>query len=170
MSDGVIAHVNIGCIGGGEAPTVLKATLGSCVGIALLWPQTGRAAMAHCLLPSSALAVDALHARAADIGPARCVDQAVPALLALLQVAPDRRRQLHAHLAGGAQMRGLALTRQSPGIGELNIRAARSALAAAGIRLVGEHVGGDTATTMTVDCTTMTASSCRIDGMAPSPR
>lgn len=159
---GAIVHVKIGHIECAGSPHTLKATLGSCVGIALLWPQAGRAALAHCLLPSSALAAKALHDRAADVGPARCVDQAVPALLALLDVPAGQRRQVQAHLAGGAHLRALASSLRSTGVGALNIRAAREALGAAGLRISGERVGGDLPIQIVVDCADLRVDSWQI--------
>jgi chemotaxis protein CheD len=170
MSSGAVLHVNIGCIACAEAPTVLKATLGSCVGIALMWPRMGKAALAHCLLPASDSVADAAHGRSADRGPARCVDEAVPALLAMLEVPSGQHSQLRAYLAGGAHMRGMPPSRQLPSVGELNVQAARLALALARIRLADEQVGGDKAMLVTVDCSTMNASSCRIEGIQPARR
>ena len=46
-------HVKIGELRRGRTGEVLKTTLGSCVGIAILWKARGRYALAHCLLAES---------------------------------------------------------------------------------------------------------------------
>jgi chemotaxis protein CheD len=124
----------------------LKATLGSCVGIGLLWRARQRCVLAHCLLPSapaqgvsSPFRVDA----SADASvSARYVGDTLPVLFQLLEV--DRRAygELEAVLVGGARLAKLGLGAAGQ-IGLHNIDAARLALTRAGLRVVLEQVGGE---------------------------
>lgn len=76
-------YVGIGEVVIGRTNAVLKATLGSCVGIAFFWNKGGVCGLAHCLLPESPKSV-------LSIG-VRYVDQAVPSLFALMQLCVFRR-------------------------------------------------------------------------------
>ena len=54
MSDpgeGDLAYVGMGEVRIGRRGEILRATLGSCIGIGVIWRQGGRCALAHCLLP-----------------------------------------------------------------------------------------------------------------------
>ncbi|WP_114240083.1 chemotaxis protein CheD [Dyella sp. C9] len=129
---------------GGSGQDILRATLGSCVGIGLLWRQQGRYALAHCLLPEAP-------ANAAAFG-AKYVSDAVPSLLSLLEVPASRIDQLEAVLAGGACMVTHATPPRHGLIGEQNARAAQRLLAAAGIRVVHQEVGGECGRQLLIDC------------------
>jgi chemotaxis protein CheD len=106
--------------------------LGSCVAIALHDPAAKVGALAHVLLPNSN-GVEGAH-------PARFADTAVPLLIRTLQ-----RHGAHgpyaAKLAGGAALFADVLAPQGR-VGERNVAAARAALAAAGIPIAAEDVGG----------------------------
>lgn len=106
--------------------------LGSCVVIALHDPAAKIGALAHVLLPESKGA-EGEH-------PARYADTAVPLLV----------RTLHRHgangpyaakLVGGAALFADILAPQGR-VGERHVTAARAALAAAGIAIAAEDVGG----------------------------
>ena len=70
-------NVHIGEVKIATSDTILRALLGSCVGVAILWPERNIFGLAHCLL-----------ARSPDkefkVG-ARYVDQAIYSLLSLNQ-------------------------------------------------------------------------------------
>lgn len=54
MSDEpIIIRVRIGQLAVERRPVILKATLGSCVGVAMLWHERGVYGLAHCLLPTA---------------------------------------------------------------------------------------------------------------------
>jgi chemotaxis protein CheD len=128
--------------GGGQ--DVLRATLGSCVGIGLMWRQLGRYALAHCLLPEAP-------PEAASFG-AKYVSDAVPSLLSLLEVPTARIDQLEAVIAGGACMVTHATPPRHGLIGEQNARVAQRLLASAGIRVVHTEVGGECGRQLLIDC------------------
>jgi chemotaxis protein CheD len=120
----------------GDAVLVTRG-LGSCVALALYDPAARVGGLAHLLLPSPELARD-------RDNPARFPGTAVPLLLAELAKLGARRERLTARLVGGASMFGGAergaLAPRPAAMGERNVAAAREALAAAGVPVVGEEV------------------------------
>lgn len=125
-------HVVMGDVKVARRGETLVALLGSCVAIAVLWRAGGRCALAHCLLPSAPGGLPRVSGR--------YVDQAVPSLLKLLgaeDVAPDA---LEVIVVGGASMLGPA--RIFSAVGKLNAAAARASVAAHGLRVTHEQVGG----------------------------
>jgi chemotaxis protein CheD len=128
----------------GQGNEVLRATLGSCVGIGLLWKQRGIYGLAHCLLPEAP-------EPSGGIG-AKYVTEALPSLLSLMEITPSRMAQVEAVIAGGACM----VQHQTPPrhglIGEQNARTAQRLLAATGIRVVHVDVGGECGRQLLIDC------------------
>ncbi len=148
-------HVRMGELALGRSPELLKATLGSCVGIALLWKSRGLYALAHCLLPCAPAPYPP--------GGARYVDQAVEAMLQRLQAGPGDCAQIEAHLAGGASMReGAAGAGRVPPVGALNTEAALRLLEARGIAVRSSDTGGTCARQMRLDCAAATVSVIRV--------
>lgn len=139
-------HVKMCEVRTGVAPQVLRTTLGSCVGIGLLWRERERCALAHCLLPESPVRT--------TTPTAKYVTDAVPALLQLIGAAPAQHGQLEAVLAGGACMVPLARPAPYGLIGEQNTRVARQLLAEAGIRIVHTDIGGINGRQLCIDCGT----------------
>ena len=121
----------------GRADDVLVTIgLGSCVAIVLYDASVRVGGLAHVLLPSPALS-------RGSPNPARVPQTAVPALLSEMAGAGASPRRLKARLVGGASMFASLATPGTIQMGERNIVAARQALAAAGVPIVGEAVGGD---------------------------
>lgn len=139
-------HVRMCEVRSGSPTQVLRTTLGSCVGIGLLWRARHRTALAHCLLPDAP-------APAAQPS-AKYVSDAVPSLLRLLGAQPAQHGELEAVLAGGACM--VRQLRPAPYglIGEQNTRMAQQLLAAAGIRVVHTDIGGTSGRQLSIDCRT----------------
>lgn len=138
-------HVRMGQFAIGRPPQVLKATLGSCLGIAVLWPERELYALAHCLLPRAP--------QTPFTAGARYVDQALHTLLQELGLSPPFPASLAIHLAGGANMS--RLTHRPPGavqVGQLNIAAASLALSQHGLQTASTDLGGVQARKMTLDC------------------
>lgn len=148
----------------GRGGDVLRATLGSCVGIGLMWRARGLYALAHCLLPESPQPVLAIGAK--------YVTQAVPSLLALLKATGARRGEIEAVIAGGGNM----MPHQPPArhglIGEANARVAQALVTAAGIPIVHIEVGGDVGRQLTIDCArhAFAVRTIGCNGGAPAPR
>jgi chemotaxis protein CheD len=118
----------------GEALVTLG--LGSCVAILLHDPARKVGGLAHVLLPEPSLSRDSGN-------PAKFATTAVPMLVEEMVARGCRRSALEARLVGGAAMFATLMVPGSLNMGERNIRAARDALAAAGIAVRGEAVGGE---------------------------
>jgi chemotaxis protein CheD len=114
---------------------IVAIGLGSCVAIMLHDAKACVGGMAHVLLPSQPAAQE-------QAQPGRCASSAVPRLLVEMR-ALGASGTITAKLVGGASLFGAMLTRAGAGaIGERNVAAAREALTAARVRVVGELVGG----------------------------
>lgn len=89
--------VKIGELAIGSKGEILKATLGSCVGVGILYKEGGKCGLIHCLLPK----------RGEDTGPptARYVEEGIPLLLKKMRIiTPKERRKARAVIVGGANM------------------------------------------------------------------
>jgi chemotaxis protein CheD len=149
-------HVWTGQIEVGRGDTVLTALLGSCIGIGMIWRGRGLSALAHCLLPEGG---------AVEHHAARYVSGAVPALLAALGVRRAQYDEVEVVIAGGARMLRLASGGDGDGaIGRRNISATQKHLAARGLRVGFEDVGGCHGRRMSIDCARQTVSVVRVAG------
>ncbi|MDR3606102.1 MAG: chemotaxis protein CheD [Oligoflexia bacterium] len=137
-------HVKIGEIKIGRSPELLKATLGSCVGIAFSWKKKGLFGLAHCLLPSAP-------GKCTELG-AKYVDQAIQSLLIMMKVSPADYDQLEVHLAGGGNMMKQLVVRNSHHVGLQNVDAARKMLDGLGLKIKAADTQGDAARQIIVDC------------------
>jgi chemotaxis protein CheD len=108
--------------------------LGSCVALVLHDATTGTGAMAHLMLPSVALSQDRTR-------PGKFPETALPVLLERLAALGAQRSRLRARLVGGASMFANIAAPGTPSMGERNVLAARDALKAARIPVVGEDTG-----------------------------
>lgn len=112
----------------------VKTILGSCLGITIRAPGAGYAAIAHCVLPEAAAAVDP----ADSSQPARYVDTAVASMLRLFAEHGASRGELEIKLFGGADAMGAEF-----GVGKRNIEVARRILLARGMAIAASAVGGN---------------------------
>lgn len=122
--------------------------LGSCVAIALHDAAHRVAGLAHVLLPDPSVARDTSN-------PARFASTAVPLLLGEMR-ALGARGPIIGKLAGGAALFGNLLGSGGAQMGARNVAAARTALMAAGIRLVAEDTGGASGRSVSLDVATGT--------------
>ena len=137
-----IRHIWAGAFEVGCGDTVLTSLLGSCVGIAIVWPRKRRAALAHCLLGEAP-------AHEANAG-ARYVSTAIPAMLRALGARPEDYAQLEVVAAGGASLFGKA---QLPvTVGDKNIAALERAVQELGLRVVQRRLGGRQGCRITLRC------------------
>ncbi|GGY33996.1 chemotaxis protein CheD [Pseudoduganella albidiflava] len=145
-------HVWAGAFAVGSGDMVLTALLGSCVGISIIWRRKKRCALAHCLLGD---------APAGDTGvDVRYVSNAVPALLRSLGARPADYAELEVVAAGGA-----SLFERLPSpmrVGERNVIAFERAMAAYGLRVVHQFLGGSHGSRITLDCATLTYDTRRL--------
>lgn len=141
-------HVKIGEVKICGPGNRLKATLGSCVGIAFIWKKEKLFGLAHCLLPST----DQAHS---EIG-ARYVPQAITSLLRLMKLEKINYNEVEVVLAGGANMLAQLSASNLNQVGELNAAAARAILKALGFSILIEDLGGNLGRQIFIDCSEAT--------------
>ncbi|HLO02949.1 MAG TPA: chemotaxis protein CheD [Symbiobacteriaceae bacterium] len=118
--------------------------LGSCIGLAL-WDLRSRVgAMAHIVLPDSALS------RGPVVQPAKWADTALPAALELMAGMGASRTTTVARIAGGARMLNVVGAGSRLDIGARNIEAVREVLRRHDMRLTAEDVAGTWGRTLTL--------------------
>lgn len=144
MPDGNDIHVRMCELKIGSGNDVLRAILGSCVGIGLLWRARGLYALAHCLLPESP--------QVSSGDDAKYVTGAVPALLSMMALDRAHEAEVDAVIAGGACMVQHATPPRHGLIGEQNVRMAQHLLAKTRIRIVHVEVGGESGRQLVIDC------------------
>jgi chemotaxis protein CheD len=121
----------------GAAPDVIVTVgLGSCVAISIYDPVAVVGGLAHILLPSEAMSRERANR-------AKFAGTAVPMLIEQLRARGARLARLEAKMAGGAAMFASLVSSAGLQMGERNVMACRAALQLAGVRLVGQDVGGD---------------------------
>jgi chemotaxis protein CheD len=119
-----------------RSPEILSALgLGSCVAILLWDPDTRIGGLAHVMLPSS-LAFPPPYVAG------KFPDTAIPALLDVLTALGAGTAHLRAKLIGGSNMFNNSGPNNQLPLGLRNVMAARNALNAARIPVMGEEVGG----------------------------
>lgn len=128
----------------GSGNDMLRAILGSCVGIGLLWRRRGIYGMAHCLLPEPPQAP-------AGEG-AKYVTGAVPTLLSMMELDRRHEDEVEAVIAGGACMVHHVTPPRHGLIGEQNARMAQRLLADTRIKIVHVEVGGESGRQLVIDC------------------
>lgn len=134
--------VGMGKIFAAREPVVLKAILGSCVGLALYHPRLKAGLLGHIVLPESADRPGP---------PGKFANRAIPFAIEALREMGVNSVGLVARIAGGANMFGTGGPMQ---IGDANIQATIDALKAANIRLTRQEVGGTSGRRVTLDCST----------------
>lgn len=144
MREGRDIQVRMCEVGTGRDGDVLRAILGSCVGIGLLWRERGICGLAHCLLPESQQQRTAMGAK--------YVTDALPSLVHLMGMERRNFREVEAVIAGGACMVQHRVMPRHGLIGEQNVQAAQRLLAETGIRIVHEDVGGECGRQIVIDC------------------
>lgn len=141
-------HVKIGEVKISGPGNRLKATLGSCVGIAFLWKKEKLFGLAHCLLPSTDQILP-------DIG-AKYVSQAITSLLSLMKIEKCNYKEIEVVLAGGGNMLAQLSTSNLNQVGELNSKVAREILKSLGLSIIMEDLGGTLGRQIFIDCTNAT--------------
>ncbi len=131
----------------GKSPEILKSTLGSCVGIGIVWKEKNKYALAHCLLPESEEEIFSIGAK--------YVTQAIPSLIALLSLKPDNIKSVDVYLVGGNNMlpnKASKAASNSNHIGVQNADKAEFLLKEKGFRIKLKEVGGDCPSQIIIDC------------------
>lgn len=114
-------------------PTEVMTILGSCVSVCLWDEQLNLGGMNHYLLPT---------APAGQPPSGRHGEAAIPMLLRELERLGSQRKHLKAKVFGGAHVLGGPVSGGAPTLGDRNADMARRLLAAAGIPIVAEDLGG----------------------------
>jgi chemotaxis protein CheD len=135
--------VKIGEICIGKNNEVLKATLGSCVGIAFFWSEKNMIGLAHCLLPETDTPNTQLGAK--------YVNQAVKSIMSMMKIRSENIKEIKALVVGGGYMMPIGKIYKKH-IGNLNIEAARKYINEAGINIFYEDVGGSEARQIIIEC------------------
>lgn len=138
-----------------EPPAAAFANLGSCLGIAVGWPQRSRFCLAHCLLPER---------REVALGHAeyRYVAETPELLLRRLKVPQSRYSELRIVLAGGAEM----YDGSRAGVGAKNVSMGLKVFKALGIRVFGRDVNGRAARRIRLDANTGVVTVTQLDADA----
>ncbi len=114
--------------------------IGSCVAVCLYDPVARVGGMLHALLPT---APNENQRRGNPGTCAKFVDHGISLLLESLVKLGGRRTRLVAQLCGGAQVLNAPGFNGWLNIGERNVKAAKSALRAAGLRIQAQATGGE---------------------------
>ncbi len=110
---------------------VLVTTVGSCVAIGLVDPESGVGGLAHIMLPE---------AKGKSDGAGKYADTAIPAMLREMEARKARKERIIAKIAGGARMFNFNSNR-ADSVGDRNVEAVKRILRKYGIRIAGEDVG-----------------------------
>ena len=137
---------HIGDIKIGRKDDILHALLGSCVGIAILWPERGVYGLAHCLLAENPKKTFEISGR--------YVDQAITSLLILMRVQEKDYPKIQAVIAGGGNMTLPANSDPSKLVGTINSEMAFRCLKERKIKVIHSEIGGLIGRKITVDCLT----------------
>lgn len=139
-----------------DGETLVAYGLGSCVGIGLIDPESGVAALAHTMLPSEG------SNSAAPRG--KFVDTAVAEMLREMVEAGASYGRVDGWLVGGAQIFSLSDLGLPQEVGQRTVEAAREELRGLGIPIVADATGGNDGRTVEFDTATGRVVLDRADG------
>ena len=122
-----------------DEAVLVAYSLGSCVAVSLWDPECRAGGMAHVFLPHKL--------RDTDEPLGKYGETAIPCLISGLLDMGCKKENLRAWIAGGANVIP-SLVSPVGDIGAMNVRAVREALRKEGIRVAGEHLGGNYSRTM----------------------
>ncbi len=125
---------------------MLHALLGSCIGIAILWPQKRLYGLAHCLFAEAPEKSSSISGR--------YVDQAIFSLLALMHIHKEDFYEVQAVIAGGGNMTMPDTTESEKLVGVINTKAAVKCLNGYKLKIVHEDTGGLEGRNITIRCST----------------
>jgi len=157
MDDSHDIRVKIAQIKVGTSGDTLKATLGSCVGIAFIWKEKNICGLAHCLLAETE----------EDFEPsAKYVSHAVPNLMKVMSITKKDVHKIQVYIAGGGNMMAQLSRANVDHIGQLNIAAAKKYLTKYGFSFTELALGGDDGRQILVDCTSGEVSTITLSRVA----
>ena len=138
-------HVKIAEVKTGHPGEILKATLGSCIGIAFIWKKKEICGLAHCFLPET-------ETEQYTTG-AKYVNQAILSLMKLMNIKKEDTRHIEVYLAGAGNMMNQLLKSHNSQIGKNNAEAAHKYLREYGFRIKEENLGANRGSKIRVNCT-----------------
>lgn len=153
-------HVKIGEVKIGENGDILKATLGSCVGIAFIWKKKNVCGLAHCFLPET-------NTESMVTG-GKYVNQAILSLMRLMSIRKDDISEIEVYLCGGGNMMNKLFKSNTSQIGRFNAEAAYKYLSHHGFKITKEALGSHTGSKIVVDCTNYNVEFFVLDELTPS--
>lgn len=130
-----ILDVHIGQIKLAKNGELLRAILGSCVGIGMIWPERRLCGLAHCLLPQNPNP-------SFEIG-GRFVDQAVRSLMALMKIRPENLAAVSVVVVGGGNMTNPGAVESLNLIGTNNFKTALEEVEKHRLKLIYSEGGGE---------------------------
>lgn len=130
-----VLDVHIGQVKIAKNGELLKAILGSCVGIGVLWKKKGICGLAHCLLPESPTP-------SFEIG-GRFVDQAIRSLIALMKIKPEDLDSISVVIVGGGNMTSPGVADSSELVGANNFKMAIREAKKHNLNVIYSESGGE---------------------------
>lgn len=139
-------HVKIAEVKTGKSGDILKATLGSCVGICFVWKEKGLYGLAHCFLPETETDQHVIGAK--------YVNQAILSLMKLMDIRKEDIKKIDVYVAGGGNMMNKLMKSNNSQVGKFNADSAFKYLAYYGFKIKESSVGSNSGSKIIVDCTT----------------
>lgn len=141
--DAKIINVGIADIKIGKSPSILRTTLGSCIGVVLYHPEQKIGAISHIMLAKDPIGKDKLK------NPGKYGETALPNLIEMLE-KEGCKSGYSARIFGGASMFKNITSNFLQNIGENNISIVREFLSERRIPIIVEDVGGHEGRTISV--------------------
>lgn len=148
-------HVKIAEVKTGEEGTLLRSTLGSCVGIVFIWKEKKVCGMAHCFLPFGI-------EEGMDIS-AKYVNQGITSLMSMMNIKKQDIGEIEVYIAGGANMINQLIKNKITQIGKNNSESALKHLNDYGFKIKKSDLGQDTGIKIYVNCSTFEVDFVRLD-------
>ncbi|MDD3052200.1 MAG: chemotaxis protein CheD [Candidatus Cloacimonetes bacterium] len=145
-SERKILNVHIGEIKIAKNGEILKAILGSCVGIGFLWKTKKMYGLAHCLLPENPEKSFSISGR--------YVDQAISSLYALMKIEEKDINEIDVVFVGGGNMTNPNEKDGSKLIGGQNLQVAERELKKRKMKIVFIEQGGNQGRKIMIDSST----------------
>lgn len=138
-----VIDVHIGEVKVAKNGEVLKAILGSCVGIGIIWKSKKTCGLAHCLLPESPTP-------SYEIG-ARFVDQAVRSLIAMMKIRPTDLQDVGVVVVGGGNMTNPGASASTELVGLSNFKNAMQEVQKLSLKVLYSEGGGEVGRKISID-------------------
>jgi chemotaxis protein CheD len=138
-----ILSVHIGEVKIAKKGELLKAILGSCVAIGIIWKEKRICGLAHCLLPESPNYSFAIGGR--------FVDQAMRSLVAMMKIRPEDAANVQTVIVGGGNMTSPEAADSSKLVGTNNFNVALREAKSYGLHILHSDGGGEVGRKIFID-------------------